>query len=161
MATIDYTRVIPSTRESRPRSARWRAFRSNVPGVVLRVVSIALFLLVWSVFSLLPWAVQVPSPADVLNSALHLDATEYIAAITNPRMTRDALSQRSWMVPQQASTDRDNVRIELGRHANPRLIRPLGSPVGGTREHFRPSATLCRCFALFGMRSDLESHFKE
>jgi hypothetical protein len=29
--------------------------------------------------------------------------------------------------------DRDNVRIELGRHANPRLIRPLGSPVGGTR----------------------------
>jgi NitT/TauT family transport system permease protein len=77
MATIDYTRVIPSARESRTRTARWRAFRSSVPGVVLRVVSIALFLLVWSVFSLLPWAVQVPSPADVLNSALHLDATEF------------------------------------------------------------------------------------
>ena len=29
--------------------------------------------------------------------------------------------------------DRGDVRVELGRHANPRLIRPLGSPVRGTR----------------------------
>ena len=29
--------------------------------------------------------------------------------------------------------DRGNVRVELGWHANPRFIRPLGSPVRGTR----------------------------
>src|SRR5262249_4942017 len=77
MASIDYTRVIPSARESRARAARWRAFRSNVPGAVLRLVSISVFLRGCSAFSLLPWPVQVPSPADVLNSALHLDATEF------------------------------------------------------------------------------------
>src|SRR5260370_34724439 len=29
--------------------------------------------------------------------------------------------------------DRGNVRVELRRHANPRLVRPMGSPVRGTR----------------------------
>jgi|ERR1700730_16818275 len=77
MATVDYTRVIASAQERRARGPRWRALRSNVPGILLRLVSIALFLLIWSAFSLLPWAVQVPSPADVLNSALRLDAREY------------------------------------------------------------------------------------
>jgi len=77
MATIDYAHVIASAREIRARAARWRTARANVPGLLLRLMSIVLFLLVWSAFSLLPWAVQVPSPADVLKAALRLDAAEF------------------------------------------------------------------------------------
>jgi NitT/TauT family transport system permease protein len=50
--------------------------RSALPGMLMRAVSIGVFLAVWSLLSILPWAVQVPSPAQVLRAGANLDPVE-------------------------------------------------------------------------------------
>lgn len=56
----------------------WRDVRKQAATTSVRVLSLGLFLLVWGLFSLLPWAVRVPSPLDVLNAALGLDMAEFV-----------------------------------------------------------------------------------
>ena len=51
---------------------RWRGLRAGMTGLAVRALSITIFLLIWGSFSLLPWAVQVPSPVRVASAALAL-----------------------------------------------------------------------------------------
>ena len=60
--------------------------------------------------------------------------------LSRPKMLRVFLGQPAddgergqlWL-HNQPVPDRGNVRVKLGRHANPCLIMPLGTPVGATR----------------------------
>ena len=75
MAAIDYTAL--KLQELTASGIRWRRLRSGLMSLGLRGLSIAIFLSIWSLFSLMPWAVQVPSPAEVARAALHLDPANF------------------------------------------------------------------------------------
>ena len=74
MAAIDHHGVgAPDQPGARGDSVWWAWLMSKLPSVVLQCLSIGGFLLIWALMSMLPWAVQLPSPLDVVHSALKVD----------------------------------------------------------------------------------------
>jgi sulfonate transport system permease protein len=83
MAAIDHHGVAtPDRPEQHGNSARYARLKAEVPSILLRLLSLCLFVSTWTLFSMLPWAIQVPSPLDAVRAALKLDAADLLGNVT-------------------------------------------------------------------------------
>ena len=83
MATVDHHGLAATTGAAQGQRSMWLArLRGTLPSFLLRCVSIIGFLLIWSLASMLPWAVQLPSPLEALGSALKLDPALLVTDMT-------------------------------------------------------------------------------
>jgi sulfonate transport system permease protein len=55
--------------------------KQRLQTIVLRTLSIVLFIAAWQIFAALPWAIQIPSPWDALRAALQLDPKIFLRDI--------------------------------------------------------------------------------
>lgn len=74
MAAVDHNGVAATAGAAQGQgSIRWAWLKGALPSLLRRSASIVGFLLVWSLVSMLPWAVQLPSPLEAVHAALKLD----------------------------------------------------------------------------------------
>lgn len=83
MAAIDHHGVSASAPTASQNGSLWVAwFKGALPSFMLRCLSIAGFLLIWSLGSMLPLAVPLPSPLDAVRAAIKLDPAVLISDMT-------------------------------------------------------------------------------
>ena len=83
MAAVDHHGLEATASAARDQSSLWSAWlKVALPSFLLRCVSICGFLLIWSLVSMLPWAVQLPSPLDAVRAALKLDPALLVSDMT-------------------------------------------------------------------------------